>query len=82
MNHIVPKEHVRAAEKLRDYLSTYINSEDLINIGAYKKGSSKEIDTAIQLYPTIISYLKQATDEKFSMEESFHSLVSLIGTGD
>jgi len=81
MNHIVPKEHVRAAEKLRDYLSSYINSEDLINIGAYKKGSSKEIDTAIQLYPQIISYLKQATDEKVSIEESFHSLVSLMRTG-
>lgn len=37
MNHIVPKEHVKAAERLRDLLSTYMNSEDLINIGAYKK---------------------------------------------
>ncbi|MGP7817505.1 flagellar protein export ATPase FliI [Niallia sp. 01092] len=82
MNHIVSKEHIRAAERLRDLLSTYMNSEDLINIGAYKKGSSKEIDTAIKLYPTILSYIKQTTDEKVSMEETFHLLLSLVGAGD
>ena len=59
MNNIVPKEHARAAERLRDLLSTYMTSEDLINIGAYKKGSSKEIDESIQMYPQIISFLKQ-----------------------
>lgn len=81
MNHIVPKEHIKAAEKLRDLLSIYINSEDLINIGAYKKGSSQEIDTALRLYPEIISYIKQATDEKVSLEESLRSLLSLIEVG-
>ncbi|MFT8319495.1 MAG: flagellar protein export ATPase FliI [Bacillus sp. (in: firmicutes)] len=82
MNHIVPKEHIKSSERLRDLLSTYINSEDLINIGAYKKGSSKEIDTAIKLYPNILAYIKQATDEKVSMEQSFHALISLVGAGD
>ncbi|MEZ2715226.1 flagellar protein export ATPase FliI [Niallia circulans] len=80
MNHVVSKEHVKAAERLRDLLSTYMNSEDLINIGAYKKGSSKEIDTAIRLYPSILSYIKQETDEKVSIEESLHSLLTLVGT--
>ncbi len=82
MNHIVPKGHVHAAEKLRGLLSTYINSEDLINIGAYKKGSSIEIDTAIRLYPEILSYIKQSTDEKISLEESVNALISLSGVGD
>lgn len=82
MNNIVPKEHVKAAEKLRDLLSTYNNSEDLINIGAYKKGSSKNIDEAIHMYPQIISYLKQATDEKISMEEGVKRLFQLIGKGE
>ncbi|KAB7668639.1 flagellar protein export ATPase FliI [Bacillus sp. B1-b2] len=79
MNHIVPKEHVKAAERLRDLLSTYIHSEDLINIGAYKRGSSKEIDAAIQRYPNILSYIKQSTDEKVSIEESLQSLLTLVG---
>lgn len=82
MNNIAEHDHVKAAEKLREKLSTYYNSEDLINIGAYKKGSSKEIDDAIQLYPQIISFLKQGTHEKMSMENSVNSLFALIGKGD
>ncbi|MDP4083035.1 MAG: flagellar protein export ATPase FliI [Bacillota bacterium] len=82
MNQIVPREHVKAAEKLRDMLSTYINSEDLINIGAYKKGSSVEIDDAIKMYPKIISYLKQEIDESVSLEEGVRHLFQLIGSGE
>ncbi|MBP3039463.1 flagellar protein export ATPase FliI [Bacillaceae bacterium Marseille-Q3522] len=82
MNNIVTGRHREAAEKLRGVLSTYYNAEDLINIGAYKKGSSREIDEAIRLYPEIISFLKQATDEKVSMEESVTSLYSLIEKGE
>ncbi|MEW8971307.1 MAG: flagellar protein export ATPase FliI, partial [Mesobacillus sp.] len=59
MNNIVSDEHVKAAERMRELLSTYINAEDLINIGAYKKGTSAEIDEAIMRYPQILSFLKQ-----------------------
>lgn len=82
MNNIVDREHSKSAERLRELLSTYYNAEDLINIGAYKKGSSREIDTAIQLYPEIISFLKQGTHEKMSMQESVNTLYQLIGRGE
>lgn len=82
MNNIVPKEHRKASERLRELLSTYINSEDLINIGAYKKGSSKEIDEAIRMYSKIISFIKQTTDEKVSMAESVNRLIQLIEEGE
>lgn len=82
MNNIVQPEHVKAAERLREVLSTYINSEDLINIGAYKKGSSVEIDEAIKLYPAIISFLKQGTHELVSFQESVQQLSNLVGKGD
>jgi flagellum-specific ATP synthase len=81
MNNIAEREHIKSAERLRDLLSTYYNSEDLINIGAYKKGSSKEIDEAIQLYPQIISFLKQGTHEKSTMQESINALYALIRKG-
>lgn len=81
MNNIVPEEHRKSAERLRDLLSTYINSEDLINIGAYKKGSSRQIDEAIRLYPDIIEFLKQGTEEKVSLQESLRELYSLMGKG-
>jgi len=81
MNNIVSKEHRSAADKLRELLSTYINSEDLINIGAYKRGTSKEIDEAIRFYPKIISFLKQDIDESFSINESTEMLFELIKSG-
>lgn len=81
MNNIVSDEHVKAAERLRELLSTYINSEDLINIGAYKKGTSAEIDEAIMRYPHILNFLKQGTNEKISINESVQALLQLVRKG-
>ncbi|WP_210363819.1 flagellar protein export ATPase FliI [Bacillus sp. REN3] len=81
MNNIVSPDHIKSAEKLRELLSTYTKSEDLINIGAYKKGSSSEIDEAIQRYPQILSFMKQSTAEKVSIAESISQLKQLVGKG-
>ncbi|MBA9024869.1 MULTISPECIES: flagellar protein export ATPase FliI [Bacillaceae] len=82
MNNIVDNSHKLAAEKLRTALATFIESEDLINIGAYKRGSSKDIDDAIKMHPQIISYLKQGTHEKMTREESVINLKQLMGLGE
>ncbi|WP_062105077.1 flagellar protein export ATPase FliI [Bacillus niameyensis] len=82
MSGLATKEHQIAANRIRDLLSIYTNSEDLINIGAYKRGASKEIDEAIQMYPNIVSFLKQATDEKISIDDSIQSLIHLARTGE
>lgn len=82
MNHIADADHIKAAEKVREMLSTYMNAEDLINIGAYKRGSSIEIDEAIRLYPSILSFLKQETHEKISIFESIGHLKGIAGKGD
>ena len=50
----------------------------MINIGAYKKGSSKEIDNSINRYPEIISFLKQGTHEKAPKDKSIINLVELM----
>ncbi|HZH62310.1 MAG TPA: flagellar protein export ATPase FliI [Metabacillus sp.] len=82
MNLIIDSNHRNSASKLRDLLSTYLNSEDLINIGAYKRGSSREIDEAIKYYPKIISFLKQNVEDKVSIKQSIESLNLLIEKGD
>lgn len=81
MNQISSKRHIKAAESLRESLSTYRQSEDLINIGAYKKGSSQEIDRAIALYPQILNFLKQQTDEKVTIDDGIEQLFALVGEG-
>lgn len=82
MNDIVSEKHRLAAEQLRHLLATYYDSEDLINIGAYKRGSSREIDMAIQFYPKIIEFLKQGIDEKSDFQAAVNGLLSLFGKGE
>ncbi|WP_088105092.1 flagellar protein export ATPase FliI [Halalkalibacter urbisdiaboli] len=81
MTDITNESHRQVAEIVRTLLSTYYDSEDLINIGAYKRGSSREIDEAIQAYPKIIAFLKQSTDEKVTLEESVEQLIQEFGRG-
>ncbi|QTD42327.1 flagellar protein export ATPase FliI [Sporosarcina sp. Te-1] len=81
MNHIASPEHVKAAEKLRELYYTYDKSEDLINIGAYKRGTSKEIDDAIEYEPLITKFLKQSYNENVKLEDSIDELVSLAMGG-
>ncbi|WP_026692490.1 flagellar protein export ATPase FliI [Peribacillus kribbensis] len=82
MNHISEDSHIKNAERMRDLLATYMESEDLINIGAYKKGSSREIDEAIKKYPEIIAFLKQSTKEKTTKDESVFGLMQLMESGE
>lgn len=77
MNHIAEPEHVAAAERLRELYYTYSKSEDLINIGAYKRGTSREIDEAIHYESLITSYLKQSFKQKIDSEQSIQELISL-----
>ncbi|WP_010301532.1 flagellar protein export ATPase FliI [Kurthia senegalensis] len=81
MNHIATPEHKQAAEKLRNLYFTYSKSEDLINIGAYKRGTSQEIDEAIHYEPLITSYLKQGYLDPVTMDESVQQLIHLANRG-
>lgn len=78
MSEIASKEHKEKASLARDMLSTYKNSEDLINIGAYVKGSNKKIDMAMLYYDKIISYLRQRVDESSSFDESVDKLQKIF----
>ena len=81
MNHVAEPEHKKAAERLRELYYTYDKSEDLINIGAYKRGTSKEIDEAIYYEPLITAYLKQGYLDKVTLIESMNELITLSNGG-
>ncbi len=78
MSQIAPKEHKDAASMARDLLATYKDSEDLINIGAYVKGSNKKIDLAINYNDVLNDFLCQGIDEKSSFEETENTLLSMF----
>ncbi|SFK26838.1 flagellum-specific ATP synthase [Halobacillus dabanensis] len=78
MKQIATDEHKQAAEKLRSLLATYEENSELIQIGAYKKGSSREIDQSIQFHSSIIRFLKQGVHEPSSFERSIEDLKNLF----
>lgn len=77
MNNIVPAEHNAAAGKIRNLLASYRKNEDLINIGAYAKGSDPNVDKAISLIDEINDFLKQGADYKNSYENIIQEMIEL-----
>ena len=77
---VVPKEHRAAAQKIIRLLSIYRDNEDLINIGAYVRGSSPEIDLAIEHMPRIEAFLKQEMRERVSFDEAVNQLMQLANS--
>ena len=62
-------------------IATYNNSEDLIAIGAYEKGSDPRIDKAVLLKPVIDSFLQQGIYETSSFEETIKLLIDIYKQG-
>jgi len=78
MPNIATEDHKESASFARDLLATYKDAEDLINLGAYAKGSNKKIDLAIQYNDRLNSYLKQSINEKSDFNTSLNNLISMF----
>lgn len=74
MNQIANIEHKKLAMEIKNVLATYNEAEDLINIGAYKPGSNKNIDYAISKIEKVHVFLQQEVEEKFSFEEELEMM--------
>lgn len=78
MSQVASQEQIQAALKLRSVLATYKKAEDLINIGAYVRGSNPQIDEALTYIDRVNGFLRQRTDEAFTMEETVSALRGLF----
>jgi len=74
MTDVASKEHLEAASKFKEVLATYRQSEDLINIGAYKSGSNPGIDYAVEHIGQMQSFMKQAVHDPVMLEEAVQDL--------
>ena len=74
MSQIADKHQKELAGRLKNVMATYTEAEDLINIGAYKSGSNKNIDYAISKIDKVNEFLLQATDEKITFEDEIRRL--------
>ena len=77
MNAVVPPRQRAAADLLRRLLSTLRDNEDLITIGAYRKGSNRELDVAIEMRSEMQALLAQRVDESQGFADVQAALTSL-----
>ncbi len=70
MRSVVSPEHQGWADQLREWYALYNQAEDLINIGAYVRGSNPRIDMAIAVNDRITAFLRQRVDESSSYAET------------
>ncbi|MBT2657834.1 flagellar protein export ATPase FliI [Bacillus sp. ISL-18] len=79
MTEITSNEHLAAASQFKKLMAAYKDAEDLINIGAYKKGSNRTIDLAVRLKAQMDQFLRQGIYEPSQLEETQAFLISQFG---
>lgn len=78
MRDIISPRHLELAGKARNVLATYAEAEDLINIGAYARGSNPKIDYAISKIDAINEFLQQKYDETTPFKHTLEQLGALL----
>ncbi len=79
MKELVGLEQNQIAAKLRDFMATYAEAEDLINIGAYAGGSNPGIDQSITFHEPIEEYLKQPISEASNHQKALEGMGRIFG---
>jgi len=64
--------------RARQVMATYADMEELIRLGAYRTGSSPEVDEAIALHKPLEDFLGQAKDEATSLSEGYRRLRDIL----
>lgn len=82
MRAITDKDHQNWAGKIKDWLATYNQAEDLINIGAYVRGSNLRVDQSIAVNERIQEFLRQGVDEKGNLADTLALMHSIYRHGD
>jgi flagellum-specific ATP synthase len=64
----------------RQVMATYADMEELIRLGAYRAGSSAEVDEAIRLHEPLESFLRQAKNEATGLESGYRQLQQILAS--
>lgn len=74
---LVGRPHLEAARRIRSWLQRYKETEDLLRIGAYKRGVDPETDLAIDMMPRVEAFLAQEAVEPAPMNDVIAQLLEL-----
>lgn len=77
MPHVTTPAHQAAAPMVRRLLSALSENEDLISIGAYRRGANPEVDAAIELRDEVNALLQQKTDDQINADDAVQQLIAV-----
>ena len=79
MTELLSPGELEAARRFKQLFSTYRRARDLINVGAYVRGSDPVLDRAVALFPQLTAFLQQDMHERVSADASRARLRELVG---
>ena len=80
MNDLVDRDHLAAARLLRELLAALRDHQDLISIGAYRRGSNPTVDLAMSMEAELAGFLRQAIEERSDVTKARTQLLQLAQT--
>jgi flagellum-specific ATP synthase len=82
MRAVASEESLNWAGQIREWMAAYAQAEDLINIGAYVKGTNPKIDQAVYVQDRITAFLRQKVDEKSSYADSSAAMMAICRSAE
>ena len=73
--------YLAVIKRAREVMATYADMEELIRLGAYRPGTSPEVDEAIALNKPLEAFLSQRKDEATSLTDGYKMLEAIVGRG-
>ena len=70
--------YLPAINRAKQVMATYSDMEELIRLGAYRQGSSADVDEAIALHKPLEAFLSQLKEEATSMAEGYQQLERIL----
>ncbi|MCX6633525.1 MAG: flagellum-specific ATP synthase FliI, partial [Acidobacteria bacterium] len=77
---VATREQTQWAQKVREAMSAYQQSEDLIQLGAYVSGTNPRLDTVLQARAGLLEFLRQEPSDKSPMQDTLSKLETLAST--
>jgi len=74
MPSVVDEAQIKAAGDLRRLLAIWADNEELVRLGAYRKGSSAEVDEAIDKRPLLSTLLQQTVGEATPLKDTVNAM--------
>ncbi|HOV04866.1 MAG TPA: FliI/YscN family ATPase, partial [Kaistiaceae bacterium] len=74
----VDPDYLPYVKRAKQLMAAYADMEELIRLGAYRRGANPEVDAAIALHPDLEAFLSQAKGESTSLLAGYQRLAEIV----